>query len=220
MGSIEMLIVFPVATLHLAIVPGGKRAYQLVPDAMLLEPGLEDGRLIRTAVRAETLGELLPIVSLDTFDRAREGQDKMLQEQGGGIGAALFKYFHKAPSGVLVNDGVLIEALSFGFTHEAGRGDVLHVNLNPLPGIVHLLIRLRDVLGIRKMDSYDALFPKETVKAWDRAGIAALQKLSPENDQTRFRIVSAHITNQLDFLEGYAGSDGCEGVWSVFGGTR
>ncbi len=50
MGSIEPLIVLPVAALHLAVMPWRIGADYLVPDAMLLQTHLEKGGLVRMVV--------------------------------------------------------------------------------------------------------------------------------------------------------------------------
>lgn len=52
------------------------------------------------------------------------------------------------------------------------------------------------------MYRHDALFFQEPVKAGDRAGIAALTKFDPEDDETGMRISAAHIPDQADLVIG------------------
>jgi hypothetical protein len=46
---------------------------------------------------------------------------------------------------------------------KAGRRDELHIHLDALSRMIHLLIGLLDILGVRRMDSHDVLSYKETV---------------------------------------------------------
>lgn len=50
------------------------------------------------------------------------------------------------------------------------------------------------------MYSHDPLFPEETVKAGNGAGIAALAEFDPEDDQTGMGISAAHIVDQADLI--------------------
>ena len=77
----------------------------------------------------------------------------MLQKEHGGVGAVLLKSLYKAPAGVFVNGSVLIELLTFGLVHKADGRDKFHVDLDALTGMVHLLIRLGDILGVRRFSS-------------------------------------------------------------------
>lgn len=65
-GRIEAFLVLPVASLHLAVMSGGVRADQLVPDTKLSSSGFKQGRNLPLAGR-ETVGKLKAVVSLDTF---------------------------------------------------------------------------------------------------------------------------------------------------------
>lgn len=143
---------------------------------------------------SEAVCELGTIICLDAFDGQREGFDQMFQEQGGGIGVMLLKSLHKAPAGVFIDSGVLEELLSnYGTVLETGRGDELYVHLKTLPGVCHLFVGLGDVFGVGRMDSHDALLPKETVEAGDGAGIATLHEFNPKDDKAGIGITSAHI---------------------------
>ena len=201
MGGIEPFIVFPVAALHLPVVPWGKGPDPLVSDPVLPQMCLKEGGLV--PVGGKTVGELWPVVRLDALNGKGEGFHQVFQEEGGGIGAVFLKSLYEAPPGVLVNGGILEELLANDFTvHKAGRRDEFDIHLDALARVVHLLIRLGDILGIGRVDSHDALFFEETVKPGDGAGIAVLHELDPKYHEPCVRVTLAHIGDQLDFLRG------------------
>ncbi len=70
MGGIEAFVVLPVAALYLSVMPGCVRLYQLVADAMVLQMHLKEGWLV--PIGGKTVGELRPIVGLDTLYRERK----------------------------------------------------------------------------------------------------------------------------------------------------
>lgn len=108
MGGIETLIVLPVAAFHFPVVPWSKGPDQFMPIAMLRQVCLEKGKLV--PVGGEAIGEFCPVVRLDALDRKREGFHQVLQEQDGGLGAMFLKNLYEAPSGILVDGGILEEA--------------------------------------------------------------------------------------------------------------
>ena len=113
------------------------------------------------------------------------------------------KSLHKTPSGILVDRGILEEMLSAHLAvHKAGGRDEFDIYLNALSGMIHLLVGLRNILRIGRMDSHDALLFEKTVESWDGAGITALHKLDPENDKPCVRVSSAHIGDEFDLLRG------------------
>lgn len=127
----------------------------------------------------------------------------MVHKHGGGISAVFLKGFYKPPSGILINGGILEEVLSNDpAVHKTGRRNKLHIHLNALAGMVHLLIRLRDILRVRRMDGHDTLPAEEPVKPGNGAGVAALHEFYPENDETSIRVAPAHIEDEFDFLRG------------------
>ena len=109
---------------------------------------------------------------------------------------------YKAPAGVFVNGDVLIELLSLSRIDKVDGGDKFHINLDALPWMVHLFIRLRNLFEVGRMDGHDALSFEETVKTGNGAGVTTLGKLHPEDDQPCIRIASAHIRDELDLLRG------------------
>ena len=69
-GGIEAFVVLPVAAIYLSVMPGCVRLYQLVADAMVLQMHLKEGWLV--PIGGKTVGELRPIVGLDTLYRERK----------------------------------------------------------------------------------------------------------------------------------------------------
>lgn len=107
----------------------------------------------------------------------------------------LLKGFHKAPAGVFVDCRILIELLSFCLINETDGGDELHIDLDPLPRILHLLIRLRNVFGIWRLYRYEPLFSEEAVKSRKGTLISPLAKLNPKNNETGMGIPAPHVLN-------------------------
>lgn len=113
----------------------------------------------------------------------------------------LLKSLHKAPSGILINGGILEEMFSDdSAVDKAGGGNNLHIDLEALSGVVHLLIKLWNILGVGRMDGHDTLLFEETVKAGDGAGVTALHELDPEDDESGMRVAPAHIRDEPDLL--------------------
>ncbi len=172
-----------------------------MPDAMLFQTHLKKGRLV--PMGGKTVGKFGAVVRLDALNGAGEGFHKVFHKQGGGIGAVPLKGFHKTPPGIPINGGILEERFpGHPAVDKAGGGDKFDIDLDTLSGMVHLLIRLGDILGVRGMGSHDALLFKEAVEAGNGSGIAALHGLNPENDKASMGVAPAHIGNKLDFFQG------------------
>lgn len=112
---------------------------------------------------SEPLGKFLSVIRLNALDRARERSDQVFQKLSRGIRTVFFKGFHEAPSGILVNRGVLIKFLPFCFVDKAYGRYEFYIDLDALTGISHLFIRFCGVLGISGFDRHDALFTQKTV---------------------------------------------------------
>ena len=199
--GVKAFVVLAVAALDLAVVPGRERPDLLVADPVFHQPDLEEGRIVPGS-SGEALGEFRTVIRLNTFDRNRKGLEQVFEEEGGGKGASLVKGFDIAPTGVFVDGGVLVELLTGGVTYEAGSRDKLDVDLDALSGIPHLLVRLRDVLGVRRFDSHDALAFEDAVEAGDGTLVAALHKLDPEDDEAGVWVSAAHIGDKFELLRG------------------
>lgn len=202
MGGIKPFLVLPVAPFCFAIVSWCKRAYQLVSYAMLFQVYLEKGRLVRTAIGAETFGKFLPIVGLNTFNGEWERLYQVFQKCCRGIGTVFFKSFHESPSGIFVNGSILVEMLPFGFVYKADGRNKLHIYLDTLSRTLHWFIRSGNILGIGRFDSHDVVSAQEPVQTGNRACISMLPEFNPENNEASMRIPSTHICNELDFLGG------------------
>lgn len=75
----------------------------------------------------------------------------------------LFECLQVAKTAVLINGSILIEFLPSSFTNKASRRHEFNVDLDALAGILHLLVRLGNILGIWKFDRHLAASCKHTV---------------------------------------------------------
>ena len=162
MRSIEFFVILTVTAFYFAVMSGSVRLDQLVTNTKILTGFFEKGQFGSGGV-VETVGEFETIVCLDTFDQIRELLKAVPEKDGRGISAALIERFEVAESRVFVNHSVLIELLTLRVTDQANRRDMLDVDLYPLTGIKHLLIRLWDILGIRKFHSHLTGFCEDPV---------------------------------------------------------
>ena len=80
MSGIETFIVLTMTSFHFAVVSWSKRTDQLVLYTVFQKTHLKNGGFIRTAIRTKTLGEFLPIVCLNTFNRTRKCLDQVFQK--------------------------------------------------------------------------------------------------------------------------------------------
>lgn len=201
MSGIEPFIVFPMAAFHFSVMSGRIRPDQLVLDAVAFQMYLKEGGLV--LVGSKAVGKLWPVVRLDAFNGNRECFHQVFHEHGGGISAVFLKCLHKPPSGVFVNGSVLEEMFTDNLAvDEAGRGDELHIDLDTLSRVIHLLIGLWDIFRVRRMDSHNALSAEEPVKAGNGAGVAALGEFDPENDKSGMRVAPAHVRDESDLIWG------------------
>ena len=151
----------------------------------------------------ESVREFGSIVCLYALDFAGECLYQMIHKLGGRVGTAFFKSLYKTPSGILINGGVLEKLLPDNLAvFEAGRGNKFDVHLDALSRMVHLLIGFRNIFGVRRMDSHNALFSEEAVKAGNRAGIASLPELDPEDHKAGIRIAPAHMGDEFPLIGG------------------
>lgn len=199
-SGVEPFVVLPVAALHFAVMPRRVRADELMGDAVPLQMLLEQRGLI--PVSRETVRELRPVICLDTLDTAGECLYQVFEEPGGGISALLSKGFHKAPAGIFIDRGILIEMLPFCSVHKTYGGYKLNIHLDTLSGIEHLFIRLGDVLGVGRLDGHESLPFEDTVKSGDRTGVAALHELYPKDDETGMRVAPAQVRDEAEFISG------------------
>ena len=163
MGRVKTLIIFSMAALYLPVMTRGKGADDLVSYPMRFQVFLKERRLV--PVSSKTVGKFRPIIRLDALDGKRESFYKVIYKLCGRIGAVLLKGFHETPSGILIYGSVLEELFPNDPTvFKAGSRYELHIHLDTLTGILHLLIGLRDVFRIGRMECHDALFFEEAVE--------------------------------------------------------
>ena len=134
-----------------------------MPYSVFSKTFLKKSRLIRAAIGAETFGELLPVVCLNTFNRAWKSLNQMFKKYRRGIGTVFLKGLHKAPTGILINCSILIKPLSFSSIYKAYGRNKLHINLNTLTRVKHLLVRLGRVLWIGGLNGQKVFLTKETI---------------------------------------------------------
>lgn len=197
--SVEILIVFAVAALNLAVVARRIRADELMPDTELGKSLLKECRTVGFGA-VQPVGELGTVVGLDTFNGVREFRNNMTKEYAGRVGAVFLKGFEIAETGKLIDEGVLVELLSGGITDQASRRDKLDIDLPALSGIGHLLIWLGNILGIRQLHGHLTAFAQKSVKTRDGSGIPSLPELNPKHHQTCVGVPAAHIVDELDFF--------------------
>ncbi len=151
----------------------------------------------------EAVGEFRPIVRLDALYGEGERFHQMVRKYGRRIGAVFLKSLNKMPSGILINSGILEEMLSNDLTvYETGGRDKFHIYLNVLSGMVHLLVRLGNILRIVKVESHDTVLFEEMAESRNGAGIAALHELNPENHKVGVGVSPVHMHDQFDFIRG------------------
>ena len=100
----------------------------------------------------------------------------------------------------LINKDVLVKPFLFRISHRAGRGNEFHIDLNTLAGVLHLLVRFRDILGIGQLGRPAVNVTKPFVQTGDGACVSMLPQLHLKNHQTRMRVSAAHILHEGDFL--------------------
>ncbi len=69
--SIEILVVLPVASFDLAVVPGSKRLYGMVPDPEPFKREFKKGFFV-SRYSFQTISEFRTVVGLNTFDGIRK----------------------------------------------------------------------------------------------------------------------------------------------------
>ena len=123
---IKAFLFLPVASLHLAIMPGCVRTNELVLDTKIKSSFLKKGLDVPFTV-GKTVGKFKIVVSPDTFySDASAGipLPQSLQEAGGGAGGLLRISRQEAEPGELVNGSILKQAQLR--VRDAAAGNNLH----------------------------------------------------------------------------------------------
>ena len=140
--GIKAFLVLSVAALYFSVVSGRVRTDELVSDLQIPGSLFKEGRQVTPAV-GKTVGELKAIVGLDAlYADAPAGipLEQLSEEISRGVGRLLWIGGQEAKAGELINGSVLVKP-QFRVCNAAQRDD-LHIYLNPLAGIGHLLIGL------------------------------------------------------------------------------
>ena len=106
---IKEFLVFPMAALHFAIMPGRVRANELMADAQVGSGFLKKGLDVPFAV-GKTISKFKTVISLDTFHMdtlAGIPLHQPFQEISGGIGGLLRISRQETKPGELVSGGIL-----------------------------------------------------------------------------------------------------------------
>ena len=139
---IKAFLVFPVATLHLAIMSGRVRTDQLMLDAQPSGGFLKKGGDIPFTV-GKTVCKFKTVVSLGTFHTDTSAGiplHQFLQEVRGGVSRLRLIGRQEAELGDLANGGMLKQAKR-RVCHTLS-GDHLHIHLSLFSRTSHLLVRL------------------------------------------------------------------------------
>ena len=172
-------------------------ADELVPDTQLGGGGLKQSRDIPFAV-GEAIGKFKAVIRLDAFHAdpsAGIPLEQLFQKIRGGIGRLLRVGGQEAQAGELVNGGVLKQA-EFRVGNTVA-GDHLHIHLDTLAGIGHLLVGLwlaGRFLLFRREQPQLSHYPEQALRA---AGVAALSQPVPQLHHTQLGISPAHVPDQL-----------------------
>ena len=190
--SIKFFVVFTVTAFHFAVVPWGIGTDELVADAKLFQLQFKERGFIG-AFRQEAVGKLGAVVRLNTFNEVRELLHNMSQEDGRGIGAVFLKRLNIPKPAVLVQESILKPLCGLLLIHNASLRDELHIDLNTLTGILHLLIGFGDILGVRQFYGHSSVFSQATIQPGNRSGVTSLPELDPQHNDPGVRIAAAHV---------------------------
>ena len=122
---------------------------------------------------------------------------QLFEEISGGIGALLGVCSQEAQTGIFIYGRVLEQSQLRVCNTPAGYH--LHIHLDPLAGIGHLLVRLGFVCFFRLLGGKQPQFAHHTKQALWTAGITAFLQTVPELDHAQCWISAAHVADELQF---------------------
>lgn len=227
-GPVEFFLVDPVAPLHLAVVLGRPRPYELVRDSMGLAVGIQQARgvlpVLGPGLGESPVGEFRPVVGLQDA--------RPVAEEGHGGVEGPYRLEHRMLVGVieeplpgrLVQDRVLVIGLvARELRRLAFRGDELDVHLPLVAGVIGRVVFLAMPLGVRlvrrvSIESFQ--LPQNGHVAHRKAGLGV--GLHP--DLNRGHPVGLGFVEQaFDLVGGPLGDRGrmraFRAVWKVAEGT-
>ena len=196
-AGIEALLILAVTTLHFAVVARRIGTDELVPDTQLGGSGLKQSREIPLAV-GETIGKFKAVIRLDAFhadSSAGIPLEQLFQKIRRGIGGLLRVGSQEAQAGKLVNGSILVQA-QFRVCNTAS-GNHLHIHLNTLSGIGHLLVGFGFISWFLLFRREQAQLSHDPEQALRAAGIATLPQTVPQLHHAQVGIAAAHIPDQF-----------------------
>ena len=199
MRSIEFFVVFTVTALHFAVVSRGIGTDELVVDAKLFQFQLKERGFIG-AFWQEAVSKFGAVVRLDTLNEVRELFHNMAQEDRRGVGAVFLKRLNIPKPAVLVQESILKPLRGLLLVHDTSLRDKLHIDLNALTGILHLLIGFGDIFGVRQFYGHSATFSQETIQPGNGSGVTFLPELDPQHNDPGIRVEAAHVQDELAFF--------------------
>jgi hypothetical protein len=126
----------------------------------------------------------------------------MFQKQRGTVGTVFLKSLQIPKATIFVDKSILVEFLLSRLTYKTDRGNILYVDLDPLPRILHLFIGFCNIFWIRKLYRHPTQATQHAVQTRDRSGVTALAQLDPKHHQAGVRVPAAHIPDELQFCLG------------------
>ena len=118
----------------------------------------------------------------------------------------LLESFQIAEAAIFVKEGVLVVITAVflrflcGISYKAGGRNELHVYLNSLTWVLHLLIRFRYVLGVWQLHRHLTPLSQKPIQPGNGSGVSSLPELDPEHYDPGVRVPAPHIVYELDFL--------------------
>ena len=189
--EVKPFLILTVTALDLAIVARRIWTDQLMPDTKLGRRLFKQSRQVTLTVR-EPIGKLKAVVRLDAlhfYTSALIPFCQLPQEVRGGISGLLRIGGEKAQPCELVDGGVLEQA-KLRICDTAARND-LHIHLNALSGMCHLLIRLRFVRLFRLFGGKQTHFAHDSEQTFRTACIAAQPQTVPQLEHAQLGIPAA-----------------------------
>lgn len=185
--------------LDLAVVARRVWSYEFVLDTQRDSSGFKQCGQVPPAV-GETIGKLKTVVGLDALYADAPACipfEQPFQEVGRGICTLLWVGSQEAKPRELVNGGVLKQAQFRVCNTPAGH--YLHIYLDPLAGIGHLLVGFGLVclfLLRRRKQAQLAHYAEQALRA---AGIATFPQPVPQLHHAKVWVTAAHIPDELQF---------------------
>ena len=197
MAGVKALLILTVAAFNLSIVPWGVWTDQFMPDTQLSGRPLKQSRQVMLTA-GEAIGKLGTVVRLDTLHldpAARIPRGQSAKKISRRIGRLLRIGGEETQARELVNGGVL-EQPKLWIRDALARHD-LHIYLNALSGMGHLLVRLGFVCIFRLFGRKQPHFTHDAEQTLRAAGVAPLPQTMPELDHAQRGISAAHIADEL-----------------------